>query len=58
MKKRLKALLSDREELKLELWNDSYIATYKVKNHTLHVSDESLDNLLDYLIEWRRREKC
>ena len=50
----LKELLSGREVLKLEYWNDFWIATYIVKNHTFHTKDSCLDTLLADLLSWRR----
>jgi hypothetical protein len=48
------ALLSNGEVLKLERWNDYWIATYTVGKYTFHTKDESLDALLDDLLKWRK----
>jgi hypothetical protein len=50
------ALLSDREKLKIELWNNDWIFTYTINNHTLHCKDASLEEGLKYLLSWRNHE--
>jgi hypothetical protein len=48
------ALLSDGEVLKLERWNDGWVATYTVGKHTFHTKDSCSNILLADLLKWRK----
>jgi hypothetical protein len=46
---------TSRTTLTLELFRDDWCATYVVGNHSYHISNESLIELLENFVKWKEQ---